>query len=117
MKKKNLLVSFLFGLTVFLAIVLQSLHSFNHIEKDLTEKKCRHKYAKNKTEFTHKHHDLENCFVCEFTFSNSIKAEFLTYNFEKVEISSTHSFAKSREITQFFCGSLFYLRAPPSFIV
>lgn len=113
MKKKNLILSFLFGLTVLLAIVLQSVHSFNHLEKELTTKQCHHKYAKNKTEFSHAHHNLDHCFVCEFTFSTSIKSDFFTFNFKKVEIPVSYSYFYSKEITQSFRGSLFALRAPP----
>ena len=84
MKKKNLIVSFLFGVTVLLAIVLQSAHSFNHLEKELTTKQCHHKYAKNKTIIGHAHNDLEHCFVCEFTFSTSLKSDIFSYSFKKI---------------------------------
>ena len=117
MKRKNLILSFLFGLTVLLAIVLQSVHSFNHLEKEITTKECHHKYAKNQTQLTHAHHNLDHCFVCEFTFSTSIKSDFYTFIFKKVEIPVSYSYFYSKEITQSFRGSLFALRAPPSFIV
>ncbi len=117
MKKMNLILSFLFGLTVLLTIVLQSVHSFNHLEKELSPKECHHKYAKNKIEFTHAHHNNDHCFVCEFTFSSSIKSDFFTFTFKKIEIPVSYSYFYSKEITQSFRGSLFALRAPPSFIV
>jgi len=104
-------------LTVLLAIVLQSAHSFNHLEKELSAKECHHKYAKNKIEFTHSHHNNDHCFVCEFTFSSSIKSDFFTFTFKKIEIPVSYSYFYSKEITQSFRGSLFALRAPPSFIV
>jgi len=117
MKNKNSILSFVFGLLVFCAIVLQSIHSFNHLEKELTTKHCHHKYAKNKTEFTHDHHNLGHCFICEFTFSTSIKSEFFISYFKKVEIPVRYSYFYFKEITRLFLGSLFALRAPPSFIV
>lgn len=115
--KKNGILSFCFGLTVLFAIVLQSAHSFYHLEKELTETQCHHKYAKNKTVFTHGHHQFDHCFVCEFAFSTSIKSDFYLFNFKKIELPVSYSFCYSKEITQSFRGSLFALRAPPSFIV
>ena len=117
MNKKRVLISLFFGLAVLFAIVLQSVHTFNHLEQELTTKVCHHKYAKNQTEFTHAHHNLDHCFVCEFTFSTSIKSDFFTFTFKKGEIPVSYSYFYSREITQSFRGSLFALRAPPSFIV
>jgi hypothetical protein len=117
MKKKNSCISLFFGLAVLCAIVLQSTHAFNHLEKELSTKECHHKYAKNKTEFTHAHHNNDHCFVCEFAFSSSIKSDFSAFHFKKIEIPVTYSFFFSKEITQSFRGSLFALRAPPSFIV
>ena len=116
MKRKYSIGSFLFGFAVFFAILLQSAHSFHHLEETISAKKCHHDYSENTSQITHSHH-FDHCFVCEFTFSNSIKTEFLSFKFKKVEISSSYSFAKSKEITQFFCGSLFALRAPPTVIV
>ena len=116
MKYKNHIISFLFGLTVLFAIILQSAHSFNHLEKSLSEKVCHHKYAKNKTIIGHAHNDLDHCFVCEFTFSTSLKSDFISFNFKRIFIPVSYSFFYSKEITQSFRGALFALRAPPIFI-
>ena len=117
MKRNYSIGSFLFGLIVLAAILLQSVHSFHHLEKAITEKHCHHKYALNKTEVSHGHHDFDNCFVCEFTFSNSLKSEFFSFTFKKIEIYKYYSFSFSKEIVNYFKGSLFALRAPPQFIV
>jgi hypothetical protein len=117
MKKKYAILNVFFGLTLLFALVLQSLHAFNHLEQELTSKECHHKYAKNKTEFTHAHHNNEHCFVCEFAFSSSLKSDFFAYPFKNVEIPISYTFFYSKEITQTFQGSLFALRAPPHFIV
>jgi hypothetical protein len=117
MNKKVTCISLLFGMAVLFALVLQSVHTFSHLEKELTKKQCHHKYAKNKTEFTHAHHNNDHCFVCEFTFSTSIKSDFFSFNFKRVQIPVSYSYFYSKEITQSFRGSLFALRAPPSFIV
>lgn len=113
MKNRITIVSLSFSIMVMAAIFLQSLHSFHHLEKFLSEKHCHHKYAKNKTVINHQHHDFDHCFVCEFTFSNSIKSDFLSFNFKKVEIPFPISFFQSKGIIESFRGSLFALRAPP----
>ncbi len=113
MKRKYSIGSFLFGLIVLFAILLQSVHSYHHLEKVFAKEKCHHEYSKNDSQITHSH-ELENCFACEFTFSNSIKKEFLTYNFKRVITSPLYSIIKSREIIRFFSGAIFALRAPPT---
>lgn len=117
MNKKYSVLSFLFGLTVLFAIILQSSHTFIHLEKEFTQKHCLHKELKNQTQYTHRHHNLDRCFVCEFTFSNSIKSDLFTFDFKRNVVPANYSFFYSKEIAQSFRGSLFALRAPPRFIV
>ncbi len=117
MINKNSLLSFVFGLAVLFAIVLQSTHSFVHLEKELTQKQCIHKNTKNQSQFTHLHHNLDHCFVCEFAFSTSLKSDNYSFTFKKLAIPVSYSYFYSKEISQYFRGSLFALRAPPSFIV
>ena len=108
----------IYFLTIFLfALLLQSGHSFVHLEEELDQKQCHHKYAKNKTEFTHAHHKLDHCFVCEFAFSSALKSEVTSFRVVKEAIPVSYSYFHSRQITQAFRGSLFALRAPPSDIV
>jgi hypothetical protein len=116
MKKKAVIISLSFALMVLSAILLQSVHSYHHLEKFISEKHCNHTYAENKTEINHSHHDLDHCFACEFTFSTSIKSEFFTFTFYKIQLPVGYTFSYSKEITNHFKGSLFSLRAPPSFI-
>lgn len=116
MKKNNSIGSFVFGLMVFLAILIQSAHSFHHLEEAFTREHCHHDYSKNHSQITH-NHSFDHCFTCEFTFSNSLKSEISSFNFKKSHFHTVYNFFQSREITQFFCGSLFALRAPPIFIV
>ncbi len=102
--------------TVLFSMLFQSIHSYEHLAKQLSEKKCHHKYVSNQ-EITHQHHYLDHCYVCNFTLSNFISSDFSSFEFKKTNISLGNSFFQSREITQFFKGSLFALRAPPNFIV
>ncbi len=116
MNKKNSILGFVFGVFVLLALFLQSFHSTSHLVTLLSEKECQHKYNLNKTEFGHAHHDFDHCFVCEFTFSTSLKSDFSSFDFKKTAFFNSYSVAHSKEIINHFKGSLFALRAPPSFI-
>lgn len=117
MNKKVTGISLFFGMAVLFALVLHSVHALGHLEKELTEKQCHHKHAKNATELTHAHHNNDHCFVCEFTFSTSLNSDFFTINVANVQTLVSYTYFYSKEITQSFRGSLFALRAPPSFIV
>lgn len=117
MKKRNSILSFSFGLLVVFALLLQSVHSIHHLEETFVEKKCRHDTSKSNAQITHSHHNLDHCFVCEFTFSTAVKSSFFTFEFKKLVVATSYSFFHSREITNYFKGSLFALRAPPTFIV
>ncbi|MDN3678612.1 hypothetical protein QWY90_14955 [Flavobacterium paronense] len=117
MKNKISILSLSFTFMVMGAILLQSLHSFHHLEKFIAEKHCHHKYAINKTEINHQHHEFDHCFVCEFALSNYTPTHFYSFDFKKTEVLSSYTFCYSKEITQFFRGALFGLRAPPTVIV
>ena len=103
-------------LTVLFAMLFQSAHSYEHLAKQLSEKKCYHNYN-SRQEITHQHISFEHCFVCDFTLSTFISSDISNFEFKKIIIPSGYSFFNSRGITQFFKGSLFALRAPPIFIV
>lgn len=105
------------GLMILFAILFQSFHSFEHLAKQFSEKKCHHVYHEHKTELTHGHDGLEKCFVCEFAFSSYTTTPIKYFEFRKTEVSTSYTFFYSKEITQKFRGSLFALRAPPCFIV
>ena len=103
----------LMGLMILFAIFFQSIHSFEHLVKQLSEKQCHHIYHNHKTEVTHGHDGLEKCFVCEFAFSNYHKPEKKGDSFIRIAIVSKKSFTYSFEFTKKFKGALFSLRGPP----
>ncbi|NBU80149.1 MAG: hypothetical protein EBS55_00685 [Flavobacteriaceae bacterium] len=117
MKKRFLIVNSVMGLFVLLAILFQSFDAMSHLEKQFSEKHCYHKYHPHKTEISHSHKNVDHCFVCEFAFSSFISSSKISYTSQKIEIVFQYSPYYSKEITQFFRGSLFALRAPPNFIV
>jgi hypothetical protein len=104
------------SVVILFAILFQSVHSYEHLKKELTEKKCIHKHNSNK-EITHQHKSFEHCFVCDFSFSNFISSNSFYYNYQKIVFISESPFSDSKQITNYFIGSLFSLRAPPNFIV
>ena len=117
MNKRNSITSLVLGVIVFFAILLQSFHSGSHLVSLISEKKCNHHYTPNKTELNHGHHTIDHCFVCEFTFSTSLKSDLFSFNFKKIEFPVSYSAYCSKEIINSFRGALFALRAPPSLIV
>jgi hypothetical protein len=116
MKKKFVIINSFLAVAVLFSILFQFLHSYEHLANQLSEKECHHK-SSSKHQITHQHHDLEHCFVCHFSVSNFVTSEIQHFEFQKTIFPSGYSFFKSKEITQFFKGSLFALRAPPIFIV
>lgn len=102
---------------ILFAIFFQSFHSFEHLVKQISEKKCHHSHHGHKTDVNHGHDGLEKCFVCEFAFSSYTPSPIKSFVFKKAEVVTSYTFCYSKEITQKFRGSLFALRAPPSFIV
>ncbi len=113
MKKKYIIINLSLMLTVLFTMLIQSLHSFEHLHQLFEEKECHHKYTGN-TEVSHQHHPFDHCYVCEFTFGNFVSSEI--YVDKKVDKTNTTPYFScySKEINLQFKGSLFALRAPPS---
>jgi hypothetical protein len=99
-------------IAVLFSILGQSIHSYEHIVKQISEKKCEHKQASD-AEITHKHQKFDTCYLCNFTVSSFVSSDVKSFEFYNVVVHSNNSSAISKEITQFFKGSLFALRAPP----
>jgi hypothetical protein len=116
MKKKSGILNSFLMLVVLFAFVLQYVHSYNHLATQLTEKNCHHKYLSSK-EITHQHHNYDHCFVCDFTLSSFISSGIMSFDFKNNSTPSCYCMFKTNNLTQFFSGSLFALRAPPTFIV
>ena len=99
-------------IAVLFSILIQSLHSYEHIVKQFSEKKCEHKQT-SAAEITHQHHKFDTCYLCNFAISNFISSDVKSFELYKIVLNSSNSSAISKQITQFFKGSLFALRAPP----
>lgn len=99
---------------VLFSMLLQSVHSYEHLAKLFSEKECHHHYSQ-KTEINHQHHPFDHCFVCEFTFGSYLETTlFSIKNRITIAVFQQYSFLY-KSTSQFFKGSLFALRAPPEF--
>lgn len=115
MKKKAVILNFFLMLAVLFSMLLQYVHSYEHLVVQLSEKNCHHKYNSGE-EITHQHHNFDHCFVCDFTLSTFVSSDILNFKFKEINIPSGCIFFESKTIISFFKGSVFSLRAPPSFI-
>ncbi|MGX7667655.1 hypothetical protein [Flavobacterium pedocola] len=115
MNKKLQNISLSLLISILFAILFQSVHSYEHLIKQFTEAHCEHQYDASKTEFTHSHHDFDDCFVCEFSLGNFTPVAFFSFSFHHYAVAKSVSFFNT-EKPIVFSGSFFSLRAPPCFI-
>ena len=99
-------------MTVLLSMLFQSLHKYKHIAQQLSEVQCVHK-KNSAAEITHQHHSFDFCGVCDYKLSGFTFPVLPHFELNSLELYLNNTDFKSFEITQFFKGSLFALRAPP----
>jgi PP-loop superfamily ATP-utilizing enzyme len=112
MKKKFSILNLVLTIAVLFSILIQSIHSYEHVVKQFSEKKCHHKITSS-TEITHQHNKFHSCYLCSLTVSSFLSTDANSSELNNLVLNSGNSLAISKEITQFFKGSLFALRAPP----
>ncbi|MFB9080800.1 hypothetical protein ACFFLS_21895 [Flavobacterium procerum] len=116
MKKKIIIINFLMSVMVLSAMLFQTIHSYEHILKQLTEQSCHHHTSENKQEITHSHDTDSQCHICHFTFSTYIPNTFKAVVFQKTVTNVRAVFSYCKTVSTFFKGSLFALRAPPTLL-
>lgn len=116
MKKKIVVVNLLMSFSVLFAMLFQTVHSYEHILRQNSQKHCYHKYTAGQKEITHSHSVDANCHICHFAFSTFIPNSFQAYLFHNTTVETSYKFFYTKSTTAFFKGSLFSLRAPPAFI-
>ncbi|TEB46005.1 hypothetical protein D0809_03145 [Flavobacterium circumlabens] len=116
MKKKQLILSVSLALTVLFSILFQSIHSYEHIVKQLSEKQCHHDYSDPSGEITHEHHNYDLCYVCHFSFGSYLVPEEFSFQFPASNKEIPYFFALSEKIFP-FSESAYLLRGPPKAIV
>lgn len=114
MKKKIIFVNYLMSIMVLSAMLFQTIHSYEHVFYQLTEKPCEHHTSANQKEITHSHSVDTKCHICHFAFSTYIPNAFQTVIFQKTHIGTKPVFVYTKTVSTFFKGSLFALRAPPA---
>lgn len=112
MKKKFSIVNLVLMIAVLFSILGQSVHSYEHIVNQFSEKKCEHKQV-SAAEVTHEHHTYDSCYLCSFIVSSFVSSDVKYFELYDLVANKSNTAAISKETTQFFKGSLFALRAPP----
>jgi hypothetical protein len=114
---KNRKNGFFLAWLILFSILVQSIHSTEHLAEEISRTHCDHEYDNSHNTINHAHDGSATCFTCEFTFSIATT-------------SSQCSFVQGQPLNQTeqlrffytsplktFTGSLFSHRGPPHFIV
>jgi hypothetical protein len=115
MNNKRNLFNFLFAGMVLFSILFQSFHSYEHILEQIQKKVCFHESNENKADLTHAHIGYENCLVCHYAFSPYEFANSFCAILIISEDFIDADFNFYQKVSLLYKGSLFALRAPPSF--
>jgi hypothetical protein len=113
MKKKFSIFSFVLTFAVLFSMLFESLHKYEHIAAQLAEVECVHDKAST-AEITHQHHHFEFCGVCAHKLSTFTFSFHTAFDLVVLDHYAKTADFESKEITQFFKGSLFALRGPPT---
>ncbi|MBE8725164.1 hypothetical protein [Flavobacterium hungaricum] len=116
MKRKQLIISFSSAVMILFSILFQSIHSYEHIVKQLSEKQCHHDYNDPNGEITHQHHDYDLCFVCNFAFGSYILPDSFSFQVLSFQKETPYFFTFTEKILS-FSGDYYFLRGPPSTVV
>ena len=112
MKKNKLIVSLSLIVTVLFSMLFQSLHTYEHLAKQLSQKQCYHKYNVTGAEITHQHQKVDHCYVCEFAFGSYITPKDFSYQLYSSIEEIPYFFTTAEKVIS-FSGSLYSLRGPP----
>ena len=115
MKQKIAIINFVLSLTVLFSVLFQAVHCYVHQSEINVEQIANQELSKNKSELTHSHTIDLKCAACDFQFSCFTTSDFFLFQFVKTTTISTIYAVVSTQNSSFFTGSLFSLRAPPTF--
>ncbi|MBS7786001.1 hypothetical protein KIH23_01720 [Flavobacterium sp. CYK-55] len=115
MKRKVLFLNAFLSVAVLFSMLLQSVHSFEHLSKLFSEKECHHIYS-GKTEISHQHHPFDECLSCEFTFSTFVCPELFHFDLISLQPSSGKIYTAD-ELPVVLSKSVLYLRGPPTKVI
>ncbi len=112
MKKRHQIINSLMSVVILFAILFQSLHSYEHLVKEISEKKCEHKHISDQ-QITHQHQDFDKCFVCEFAFSSYISNKIQSFSISNDSFFHKIDSFSFKDSISFFKGISYSLRGPP----
>lgn len=115
MKRKVLFLNAFISVAILFSMLLQSVHSLEHLSKLFSEKECHHTYS-GKTEISHQHHPFDECLSCEFTFSSFVCPDLFHFDFLFVQPSSVKTFAADESLVV-TANSTLHLRGPPATVI
>lgn len=98
---------------VLFSILFQSVHSYEHFLDGKASSYVGQSKDDGETKIQTLDHNHEKCFVCEFTLSSFLPTAFFTLDLQIPFKVPAYNFA-SVESSEFFAGSLFSHRGPPS---
>ncbi|MBP4139028.1 hypothetical protein [Flavobacterium geliluteum] len=116
MKNKFAFLNFAVSLVVLFAMLFQTVHSYEHVYRQITETHCDHSDSTSKNQITHSHSIDSDCSICHFAFSTFIPIDFYYAAFTNFTEATSCTFLYAAVSTTFFKGSLFALRAPPALL-
>lgn len=112
MKKKFAIINLSLMIAVLFSILFQSIHSYEHfLSGNATA--ISHSDDDGHAKIHTLDHDHEKCFVCEFTLSSFIATEIFTFDL-RIPFKAVAYNYPATETAEFFAGSLFSHRGPPS---
>ncbi|MBP2283459.1 hypothetical protein H4V97_001777 [Flavobacterium sp. CG_23.5] len=112
MKKKQGIINLTLVVAVLFSMLFQSVHSYTHLVKQFSEKRCHHTYNVTNSEITHQHHNFDNCSICQFTFGSYISPNEFSYQLNSSYKEIPYFFTAKTAFVS-FSGSLYSLRGPP----
>ncbi len=104
------------ALTILFSILFQSIHSYEHIVKQLSEKQCHHDYNDPSGEITHQHHNYDVCYVCHFGLGTYIAPDHFAFQFHTFHKEIPYFFALTENVNS-FSRIAYLLRGPPAALV
>ncbi len=115
MKKKFKIINLLMPLVVVFAILFPIVHSSEHIQSHVNFLKHNYHYSEGKTELITHNHSSDECVICHFKFTSISTFSFVSFEFYKNGSITSYVSFYFKIYSNFFKGSLFFLRAPPTF--
>jgi hypothetical protein len=113
-KKKLKFINLLLPLIVLFAILFPVIHSYEHIHNHNAVPKKTELHHTANTEFKIHKHSNEECAICHFKFSPVTTFTFEPFEFYKSSFINSFTAFYSKSYSNYFKGSLFALRAPPT---